>query len=161
LNLSVVFLIRTGAPRVGVNAFPAEGLFALPVEGLAAPAEHQARMWGPPGAGASADRQATADPALMDFSPAGLDAPAGLLSDLLQARADAPESLPEQLFDWASSDRSRAWLPWGIGVTLSALALELARRQMKRAREEDPFLSPDFALVGWPPQAGGTEQGRS
>jgi len=157
----LVFLVRTGAPSVGGNAIPAEGQFAPPVGGLAAPAEHQAGRWGPLGAGASADLQATVDQALMDFSPGGLDAPADLLPDLLQPRADAPESLREQLFDWASSDPSRAWLPWVAGVTLSALALELARRQMKRAKVDDPFLSPDFALVGWPPQAGGTERGWS
>jgi hypothetical protein len=161
LNPSAVFLTPTGAPGVGVNAFPAEGQFAPQVYALAALAEQQARRWGPPGAGAGPDLQATADQALLDFSPGGLDAPADLLPGLLQLRADAPESLPEQLFNWAGGDRRRAWLPWVAGFTLSALALELARRQMKRAREDDPFLSPDFALVGWLPQAGGTERGRS
>ena len=157
----LVFLLRTGAPSVGVNAIPAEGQFAPPVGGLAAPAAYQAGRWGPLGAVASADLQATVDQALMDFSPGGLDAPADLLPDLLQPRADAPESLREQLFDWAGGDPGRAWLPWVVGVTLSALALELARRQLKWAKVDDPFLSPDFALVGWPPQAGGTERGWS
>jgi hypothetical protein len=157
----LVFLVRSAAPSVGGNAIPAEGQFAPPVGGLAAPSEYQAGRWGPLASVPSAGLQATDDPALMDFAPGGLDVPADLLPDLFQPRADAPESLREQLFDWASSDSGRAWLPWVAGLTLSALALEIARRQMKRAKGDDPFLSPDFALVGWPPQAGGTERGWS
>jgi len=158
LHPSAVLLIRTGTLWAGVNAFLAGGQFAPLLEGLTAHAESQARRWGPLGAGAGADLQSAADLALMEFAPGGLDAPADLLPVLFQRLAEVPERLREHLLDWASSERSRAWLPWAAGVTLSALALELARRQMKRVREDDPFLSPDFALVGWLPQAGGAGQ---
>jgi len=74
------------------------------------------------------------------------DLGAGLALDVLESSA----GVARQVMDWFGSESVRAWLPWAGGALLAALAMEIARRQL-RDRRRAALWHHEFVAAGWVP----------